>query len=314
LGFLSFSVIVVLAASLLAIVLTVRKLRANLALSEAAREAAQAKSDELVKMMEAYLDNMRVSFEEEMSQRSKLEHELALAQRIQMSILPKQWEIANLEIAANMMPATEVGGDYYDILPSSRGGWIAIGDVSGHGVSAGLIMMMLQSITATLVDAFPEASPRELVVAINRTLFANVRHRLALRDFVTFTLLRYEGGKVTFAGAHEDIIVWRAATKKCERISTPGTWIGAIQDLGAHIVENELVLEPGDLLVLYTDGIVEAPDANRDRFGMDRLCEKVEALAAESPETVATSIIASARVWCSPNIEDDMSIIVARQR
>jgi serine phosphatase RsbU (regulator of sigma subunit) len=263
--------------------------------------------------LEKSVADTRASLEREMSTRSKIEHELAVAQRIQTSILPQHWDVAELEIAASMVTATQVGGDYYDILPREKVAWIAIGDVSGHGVSAGMIMLMLQSITATLVDALPHASARDLVVAINRTLFTNVRHRLQARDFVTFTLLRYEAGVVKFAGAHEDIIVWRAKTGTCERVATPGPWLGASADLSRVTVENELSLEPDDLLVLYTDGITEALDDKKQQFGIDRLCSTIEALAKEGVAKLVPGVIEAALAWCAKQ-EDDMSIVVARRR
>ncbi len=176
------------------------------------------------------------------------EAELALARRIQTSLLPNQLAIDDLEVAAKMVTADEVGGDYYDVLPQLRGGWIAIGDVSGHGVNAGLIMLMLQCITAAIVQVRPDASARDLVIAINRALFENIRHRLGQRDYATFTLLRYEAGTVKFAGAHEEILVWREKTGACERIETPGPWIGAADHLDHVIVENQLALERGDFL------------------------------------------------------------------
>jgi serine phosphatase RsbU (regulator of sigma subunit) len=237
------------------------------------------------------------------------EAELGLVRRIQTSLLPTQLAIDELEIAAKMVPTEQVGGDYYDVLP---GGWIAIGDVSGHGVNAGLIMLMLQSITAATVQSRPEASPRDQVIAINRVLFANIRHRLQRKDYATFTLLRYEAGAVRFAGAHEEILVWRAKTGACERIETPGPWIGAADGLDHVIVENQLALEQGDLLVLYTDGVVEAK-GEAGRYGIDRLCAAIAAHARDPIGEIPSAVIASVTAW-APLPDDDMSIVVARQR
>src|SRR5262249_49943887 len=141
---------------------------------------------------------------------AKIEEELAIAQRVQTSILPKKFEVEGLEIAATMQPADEVGGDYYDVLPFSGGAWLAVGDVSGHGLDAGLIMLMLQSATAALVAARPDATSGELLGQLNEVMFENIRRRLAHNDHVTFSILRYTSdGKVTFAGAHEEMIVVR---------------------------------------------------------------------------------------------------------
>ena len=288
--------------------------------TEREREFARATLEDLNRNLEERvkertdrLVEARAVIEQEKAQREKAGHELAVARRIQTSILPRQWSVKGLDIAATMVTATEVGGDYYDILPRPFGGWIGIGDVSGHGVGAGLIMMMLQSITATLVDARPNASTRDLVIAIDRVLAHNIRQRLGANDFVTFTLLRYEDGHVRFAGAHEELIVWRAKTGRCERIETPGPWVGVSGALDKVTVESELHLDDGDLLVLYTDGITEARAADRSVYGMDRLCETIEHLARDkSPEQIGTGVIEAALHWCARQ-EDDMSIVVARR-
>ena len=238
--------------------------------------------------------------------------ELAQVRRIQTSLLPAQLALDELEVAAKMVTADQVGGDYYDVLPQQRGGWIAIGDVSGHGVNAGLIMLMLQGITAAIIQLRPEASVRDQVIAINRALFATIRHRLRQKDYATFTLLRYEAGTVRFAGAHEEILVWRVKTGECERIETPGPWIGAADQLDHVIVENQLVLESGDLLVLYTDGIVEAKGES-ERYGIERLCAAIAKHAHDPIAEIPSAVIASVTSW-APRQDDDMSIVVARQR
>jgi serine phosphatase RsbU (regulator of sigma subunit) len=289
--------------------------------TESERTVARIKLEQLAQTLEQRVDERtrslietRVSLEQAIAARSKVEQELAIAKRIQTSILPTGWNIEGLDVAAAMVTAAEVGGDYYDILPRPHGGWIGIGDVSGHGVGAGIVMLMVQSITATLVDAFPDASTRDLVVAIDRLLSRNIRQRLRADDFVTFTLLRYDvGGRVRYAGAHQDMIVWRAKQRRCELIPTPGFWIGVSGDIGSVTIENELVLEHDDMLVLYTDGITEAHDETREQFGIDRLCRTVEELAPGRPvDLVGRGVIERALAWCDVP-QDDMSIVVARQ-
>lgn len=251
--------------------------------------------------------------ERDARQRATVDRELAIAQEIQTSILPQRWQVDGLDISASMVTATRVGGDYYDILPRSGGGWIGIGDVSGHGVSAGLIMLMLQSVTATMVAANPNASTREIVVAINRVLADNIRKRMRGNDFITFTLLRYDAdGHLRFAGAHEDLVIWRAKSGRCECVPTPGPWVGVRRDIDAVTVENELVLEPDDVLVLYTDGVTEARDRNGKLFGIERLCETVEAHAKEDPAAIVDNVVDAVRRWGRVQ-EDDISVVVARQ-
>ena len=118
----------------------------------------------------------------EKAEKQRLEQELSIATRIQTSILPRNLQVRGLEIAATMLPATEVGGDYYDVLPTAHGCWIGIGDVAGHGLRPGLVMMMLQSIVSALVRNDPEAKPRDLLRVVNAVLYENVRERLQQDD------------------------------------------------------------------------------------------------------------------------------------
>src|SRR6185436_18733813 len=106
-----------------------------------------------------------------LAQKQRLESELEIATRIQTSILPRGIQIPGLEIAAAMKPADEVGGDYYDVQPAANGCWIGIGDVAGHGLTAGLVMMMTQSAIAALVRTRPSAGPGELIATLNRVIF-----------------------------------------------------------------------------------------------------------------------------------------------
>lgn len=259
-----------------------------------------------------HTNELLARLEREARQRATIDRELAIAQQIQTSILPRRWDVDGLEISASMVTATKVGGDYYDILPRTGGGWIGIGDVSGHGVSAGLIMLMLQSVTATMVSANPNASTREIVVAINRVLADNIRKRMRGNDFITFTLLRYDvDGRLRFAGAHEDLVVWRAREGRCERVPTPGPWVGVRRDIDAVTVESELVLQPDDVLVLYTDGVTEARNHEGTQFGMERLCATVEAHAKEGPDAIVGNLVEAVRRWGRAQ-EDDISVVAAR--
>jgi serine phosphatase RsbU (regulator of sigma subunit) len=171
-----------------------------------------------------------------------------------------------------MVPATEVGGDYYDVLPGNDGCWIGIGDVAGHGLSAGLVMLMVQSAFAALVRTLPDATPRQLVIALNQLIYDNVRNRLQADEHVTFTALRYfSDGRLLFAGAHEPILIRRQATASCELIETPGTWLGVIPNISRATVDTLVSLQPGDVVLLYSDGVLEATGPGGEQLGMERL-------------------------------------------
>src|SRR5262249_66359 len=154
----------------------------------------------------------------------------------------------------------------YDVIPADDGCWIGIGDVAGHGLDAGLVMLMTQSIAAALCAA-NSRSPSEILSVVNRVLFENIRRRLEREDHVTFSLLRYrEDGSVTFAGAHEEILLYRAADARVECIPTPGCWLGAIDDVSHAMRDSHLRLLHGDTMVLYTDGMTEARTATGEQY------------------------------------------------
>lgn len=241
----------------------------------------------------------------------RLQKEVELAQQIQRSILPRTLAVPGLELAALMVPATEVGGDYYDVLPFEGGCFIGIADVSGHGLDAGLMMLMIQSMIATLVRRDPGVAPRDVVCVLNDVLFDNIRNRLQRDDHATLTLLRYEhGGKVTFAGAHEEILVYRAAKQSCEVISTPGTWVGGRRDIGRATVDSTLQLERDDVMLLFTDGATETRNKRGEMFGLDRLIAEFERLHASPVNEITEGLLAAVGNWGEP--QDDVTLLACR--
>ncbi len=249
----------------------------------------------------------------EPAERDRLSQELAIATRIQTSILPKNLQVEGLAIAAGMLPATEVGGDYYDVLPVPGGAWLGIGDVAGHGLRPGLVMVMLQSIVAAVVAHTPDIAPREMVRIVNRVLYENVRQRLHQDEHATLSLMRYQrSGQVSFAGAHEDIVVYRARARRCETIATPGTWVAATADIAQVTIDSCLELARGDVLLLYTDGVIEAANAQGEAFGLERLCRELERVGAQSLEAVRDQLLGCVTEWLVEQ-NDDIALLVARQ-
>ncbi|HEX6277843.1 MAG TPA: PP2C family protein-serine/threonine phosphatase, partial [Polyangiaceae bacterium] len=230
------------------------------------------------------------------------------------SVLPRNVATEGLEIAALMLPATEVGGDYYDVIPTAGGCWLGIGDVAGHGLPTGVVMLMLQSVVSGLVRTHPHSAPRDILCAANAVLYDNVRERMKQDEHMTLTLLRYEsGGRLTFAGAHEDILIYRAAEGKTEFLETPGTWIGATRDIEEATKDTACELRMGDVLVLYTDGVTEARNRNGELFGPERLAATLTRLAHEPVEAIRDGLLAALRAWM-PKQEDDLTFLIARHR
>lgn len=245
-------------------------------------------------------------------ERERVIAEARLAAEIQTSICPPTTEVRGLEIAAVTLPATEAGGDYHDVLPARDGAWIAIGDVTGHGLGAGLVMLMIQSMVASLSRIAPEPTPTQIVNAVNEALWDNVRRRIHRDDHASLTVLRYfVDGRLRFAGAHEDVLVWRARTAMCEFVPTPGVWVGALSNIAHLTTDSDLDLEPGDVMVLYTDGVTEPRNEHHEQFGRERLAELLAAAAREPAAVIRDRIVAAVRAW-SAVLDDDLTLLVAR--
>jgi len=253
-----------------------------------------------------------VASREQLAASERVAREMEIAQRIQTSILPVVPALPGYSLAASMQTASEVGGDYYDVIPSRAGGWIGIGDVAGHGLPAGLVMLMMQSAASVLVHTMPDEAPSKLVARLNRFLFDNIRTRLVQDEFVTFTLLRCSrDGEVVYAGAHEDIVVWREASGQCERWPTPGPWLGVFPEVGSVTLDQTRRLERGDLMVLYTDGVTEAMNEAREQFGIERLCELVREHAGRPVGEIVERVCDRVGEWRSRQV-DDVTVLVIR--
>jgi serine phosphatase RsbU (regulator of sigma subunit) len=165
---------------------------------------------------------------------------------------------------------------------------------------------------SALVRSRPLSPPSELVCELNAALVPNIRERLGQDEYATLMLLKYTGhGKLIFAGGHEDLIVYRAAEKRAEIVQANGVWVGIRKDIREATVDQDLRLEPGDLLVLHTDGISEAQNGRFEQFGIHRIAEVVAKYAARPCAEILERIIGGSREW-SPVQRDDMTCLVIR--
>jgi serine phosphatase RsbU (regulator of sigma subunit) len=244
----------------------------------------------------------------------QMERELEIATRVQTALLPRETKVPGLEITGRMIPAAEVGGDYYDVLPTIDGCWFGIGDVAGHGLEAGLVMLQAQSAVKALVAGRREISPADVLAEVNRVVYDNSRRSSGRKLHMTLSVMRYwDDGRVEIAGAHQDVIVYRAATGRCEQIEARGTWIGLVPDIASATGTTSTRLADGDALVLYTDGLTEAGAHEGDGFGVERLCSTIESIASPSPERIRDTVLDTVSKW-SANHPDDITLVVAQRR
>lgn len=248
--------------------------------------------------------------------RDALWGEMELAKKIQTVLLPKETYHKELEIAAKMIPAEEIGGDYYDIAyDKNQDFWISIGDVSGHGVTAGLIMMMAQTAHYNSLQELDNPLPKDIVSSVNRVLSENITKRLEETNFMTFTSIKYTGnGDFVYAGAHLDIIVHRHTSNKIEFFETSGTFLNLLPDISQIIEEKRLHLDTGDTMILYTDGVIESANKAGQLLDMTGLSDIIIQNSYKSVELLKQSIIDETMHWCGNEYNDDISVVVVRQK
>jgi sigma-B regulation protein RsbU (phosphoserine phosphatase) len=217
------------------------------------------------------------------AEKKRLEEELRIARQIQMSLLPRgPLDVPGLGVTALCVPAREVGGDYYDLfpLPDDRLG-VMIADVAGKGTSAALYMAELKGIVLSLSQIYP--SPRQLLIEVNRIISAN----LDSRSFITMTyaVIDLKAATMTYARAGHTPLIYMpgpASPTKGAQILTPSGMVlglridGAEEKFSELLEEERVCLYEGDIIVLYTDGITEAMNAESDLFGDNRLSNIVE--------------------------------------
>lgn len=243
---------------------------------------------------------------------ASLRKELEIAAQLQTFLQPRDLLAPGLEIAAGMANASEVSGDYYDIRPTHDGCWIGIGDVAGHGLNAGLVMLMIQSGLGALIMDTPHGLPHDVLLPLNRMLHDNLRSRMGRDDHATLTLCRFFcDGRLTFSGAHEDILV--CGSNGCRFEPTPGTWLGIQADISRGLHKGVLQLCAGDLVVLFTDGV---PEARRDHesFGLQRLAAAVEARRHLPVAQIERELMQATLEFGGTPPRDDTTIIVMRYR
>lgn len=251
--------------------------------------------------------------EREQIELAKIRKEMDIALQIQSGILPKHFSVPGFEFGARMKPAEIIAGDYYEILPTESGFWIAVGDVSGHGLTAGLVMLMVQSALAALAIYAPREQPSRILAATNALLVENIRRRLGGDDHVTLVLMHVDHeGRFVFAGGHEPFLILRDGADTCEIVETPGPWMGIVPNLG-QVCESHGQLHPGDVLVMYSDGVVEAGARGEPQFGLERLRECVERERKQPLETICDKVLANASSWAKGRQDDDMMVVVVRR-
>ncbi|MDZ7391721.1 MAG: PP2C family protein-serine/threonine phosphatase [candidate division KSB1 bacterium] len=251
-----------------------------------------------------------------LNERLRLQRELDVARRVQLSFLPRALpQVPGLEIASSCVPANEVGGDYYDFVvlgPEQLG--VAVGDVSGKGISAAFYMTLTKGFFRSQARA--ARRPREVLIRVNELFCENAERG----HFVSMVYAVFDTGRgllrLARAG-HNPVVVGSPRRNQAEVLCPPGIALGLTSGpLFAQVIEEvELVLHPGDCFVFYTDGYTEAMDRRNEEFGEERLWALVAEQARASAHEAVQVIERRVRSFMGgmPR-HDDMTIVVVKVR
>lgn len=252
----------------------------------------------------------------EAHEKRAMESELQNAREVQRVLLPQADPvIPGFRISGTNLPARIISGDYYDYIHVAEEQFgIVIADVSGKGVSAGLLMAMCRSSLRS--HAPDELSPTAAMAAVNRQLFPDIREDMFIS--MAYSILDPARGTLTMARAgHDPALLYRRETGKVELLRPPGLALGI--DSGAVFErvtrDLELVMESGDCVLFHTDGVKEAVDASEEEFGMERMSETFRLAAPLGAEAILTRMQEELRKFTGDGPQmDDITLVAVEKR
>jgi serine phosphatase RsbU (regulator of sigma subunit) len=238
--------------------------------------------------------------------------ELETARSIQANILPKAIpRTKGLEIAVRYVPMSEVAGDFYDFLPvNERAVGILVADVSGHGVPAALIASMVKVAFSAQEERSKDAS--QVISDMNRILCGKMKSQFVTAGYIYVD--PHEDNLIYSTAGHPPLLIWRKAQRMVQEIRLNGMLMGHVPD--AKYVDTKIDIEPGDRIVLYTDGIVEATNADGEFFEKQRLVGLLESGSDLDVEAFADHLLFRLATWTGRELEgeafeDDLTFVIA---
>lgn len=258
------------------------------------------------------ISRMQASLLETLEQlSSRIRSEVEMARRIQHDLLPvTPLRRNNLLLVGDLVNSTEISGDFFDLFfPSSSQTGLLVADVTGHGVQAGLVTTAAKAGLQTLLDN-GVTRPEELLCGINRSILATARGQLMMTALIA--LLEHDTGRLLLASAgHPFPWHYEAATRTWHELALePGFPLGF--DEQAAYIEAELAFLPGDRLLLFSDGIVEAENSAGEPFGALRFQQVLQENHHLAPEALKELLLAEARSFTGQELfDDDVTLLLA---
>ncbi len=246
------------------------------------------------------------------AEKIKLERDLDLARKIQQGLLPKKIpEIKGLDISGEMIPAMQVGGDYYDLIPIGEDKlFVVVGDVSGKGLSASLYMTKLQTMVESACK--PGKEPREILIDINKRIYQSMERNW----FVTMTLALFDmkENKVKFCRAGH-MPVFTAQNGSINKYRTLGLGIGLERGIifEKTLNEEEVALHKNQIFAFFSDGITEAMNEKNDLFGEEKLSELLINKSSHKSRDILNDIWKNIKSYRgTAEVNDDMTMVVVK--
>ena len=248
---------------------------------------------------------------EELKDTERVQRELEIAETIQMSLLPSQRPVVHgMDIFGACKTAKKVGGDYYDYFKNEQGSIdIIIADVSGHSIGSALMMAISRSVMRSVIQQ--RNSIADILQQTNNLLFPDL-DRAGL--FISLFLGQYNPQTRWFTygnAGHPPLLVYKAATKNVLELDAEGMIIGILDQV--EFEEKKLRLNIGDIVVFYTDGIIEAVNPYKEQFGLERLAEIIKIFHDESAENIVKNLYNQLDIFINrKEQDDDVTVIVAK--
>lgn len=244
-------------------------------------------------------------------EKQRMQEELAVAQKIQQSLLPRGGlQMPGLDVYGLSVPCDETSGDYFDYIrrPGGRLAFV-VGDVSGHGIGAALLMSTARALLRAFAAA--ESSPAEVVTRLNRFLSDDIETGRFMTLFYGEVSLRERTLSYVRAG-HNEPLVYRRAKDSFEELAEGGIALAMIDDFEFEAA-GPVTLDPGDILFMYTDGIIEAMSPSREPFGVERIQDMLRSCRDLPAKDIVERVRAAVKHHtASDRREDDLTLVVAK--
>lgn len=270
--------------------------------------------DRDLRLLEAFashaaLSIVRAQLHDELKEKQRLERELSIARDIQRSFQPtRSPELKGFDIAGVNEASELVGGDYYDFVPITDGHLgIAVADVSGKGIPAALIMASYRA--SLIAEIRNNYAIRTVLAKVNRLLIQSLEPGRFVTAF--YGVLDVEARRLTWANAGHNHPILLRSGGKVDELRSSGTILGAFSD--AVFKERTTELRPGDILLIYTDGLVEARSPEAEEFGTQRIEGQLRALADRPSSEIIAGLLHALREFVGfTDVGDDVTLVVLK--